>query len=209
LEKARELKPIFIVLDIVLPHKDGWDVLIELKMDPKTKDIPILVTTVMRDPAKGLALGAADYLIKPISKSDLDQAMAKISSLQNKKNGPVKILAVDDDATSLKIIEGILRSRGFQVFTAEDGPQAIEIASREKPDLIFLDLVMPEMTGFEVIVRLRKDPATKNIPIIVITAKTLSREERELLKSQTEIIMGKSRFDKEVLLREVNFILKR
>jgi CheY-like chemotaxis protein len=208
LEKARSLKPLFIILDIVLPHKDGWDVLIELKMDPLTKDIPILVTTILQDSDKGLALGAADYLIKPIAKNDLDEAIAKVISLQIKKNGPINVLAVDDDVLSLRIIEAILKPKGFQIFKAENGPRGLEIAFRERPDLILLDLVMPGMTGFDVIVHLRNEPVTKDIPIIVITAKLLSKEEKQLLKSQTEIILEKSKFSKETLLREIDLILR-
>jgi len=206
LEKARSLMPSFIILDIILPHKDGWDVLIELKMDPLTKDIPILITSIIQDQSKGLALGAVDYLIKPISKNDLDKALARISFPVQSKSQPFKILAIDDDETSLKIMGAILKAKGFQVLEAQDSRIGLELIFQEKPDLILLDLFMPVMTGFDILVRIHGNSATKDIPVIVVTSKSLTKEEKEFLQKQTLIIIEKSNFNKDSLLREINLI---
>jgi len=207
LEKARSLIPSFIILDIILPRKDGWDVLIELKMDPLTKDIPILVTSVIQAQGKALTLGAVDYLIKPISKNDLEKAIAKVSFPLKSTLKPIKVLAIDDDELSLKIMEAILTAKGFQVLKAQDARQGLELIFQEKPDLILLDLVMPVMTGFDILVHIRNNPSTKDIPVIVVTAKSLTEEEKKILKSQTQSIIEKSKFDKGALLREIDLIL--
>jgi len=209
LEMARSLIPSLIILDIILPNKDGWDVLIELKMDPLTKDIPILVTSVVQAQGKGLTLGAVDYLIKPISKDELVSAIAKVSFSPRGEGKPVKILAIDDEETSLKIIEAILRAQGFQVSTAQDGRKGLELIFQEKPELVLLDLVMPGMTGFDILVQLRADPATKDIPVIVVTAKSLTEEEKNILNSQAQIIIEKSNFDKGALLKEIALVTGR
>ena len=208
LERARSFKPSFIILDILLPHKDGWDVLIELKMDPLTKDIPVLVTTVVRSQeGKGLTLGAVDYLIKPISKNALENALAKVSFPFRDGLKPFKILAIDDDETSLKIMESILKAKGYQVLTAQDSRRGLELISQEKPDLLLLDLVMPVVTGFDILIQLRGDPSTKDIPVIVVTSKSLTEGEKKILKSQTQIIIEKSCFNKDSLLSEINLIM--
>jgi len=210
LEKAKLLKPSFIILDIILPHKDGWDVLIELKMNPLTKDIPVMVTTVLRSQeGKGLTLGAVDYLIKPISKIDLEKALAKISFPEKDRSKPIKILVIDDDETILKIMEAILITKGFQVLMAQDSHSGLELCFKEKPDLILLDLVMPVMTGFDVLVQLRGNPLTKDVPVIVMTAKLLTAEEKKILKSQAQTIIEKSKFNKDSFLREIGLIMGR
>jgi len=209
LERARSIIPSFIILDISLPHKNGWDVLIELKMDPLTKDIPVLVTSVVQAQGKGLTLGAVDYLIKPISKNDLERALAKVSFSVKDKSKPIKILAIDDEEISLKIMEAILVAKGFEVLMAQDSRQGLALIFKEKPDLILLDLVMPVMTGFDILVQIRGDPSTKDIPVIVITAKILTEEEKKVLQTQTQTIIEKSNFNKESLLKEIDLILGR
>lgn len=209
LQKAKAISPSFIILDIILPQKDGWDVLVELKKDPATADIPILVTTIVEDPDKGLALGAVDYLVKPVSRSDLERAMAKIAFLHTAKAGQSRALVIDDNPTAARLIEGILQAKGFFVMKAEDGRQGLDMALSERPDLILVDLAMPKMTGFEVIVQLRDNPAAKTIPVIVITEKVLSEEEKQLLHGRVEIILEKSGLNRNALFEEIDLALGR
>lgn len=206
LEKARSLRPSFIILDIILPNKDGWDVLIELKMDPRTKDIPILVTSVLQDEGKGLMLGAVDYLIKPISKKDLEAALAKLP-LNGTGLKSMKVLAIDDEETSLRIIKSILLSQDVRVLTAQDGRQGLALIAEVRPDLIFLDLIMPGMSGFDVLAQLRANPQTKDTPVIIVTGKELTDEEKKLLREQANAIVEKTHFSKEKFLREVELTM--
>jgi PAS domain S-box-containing protein len=208
-EKARMLKPFFIILDVILPNKNGWDVLAELKMDPLTKHIPVLMTTVVEARVKGLALGAFDYLVKPVSKNDFERVFKKVFSTIKEKSKPVKILVIDDDEDVLKIMGFILASQGFEILREKDSRKVLERIFQEKPDLIILDLIMDgTVTGINILVQLRDDPSTKDLPVVVLSGKTLTEQEEKVLQNHAAIIFEKSKFNKDVLLREIDLILK-
>ena len=200
IEKAISLKPFAITLDIVLPKKDGWQVMQELKSHPETADIPIIIISIVGDYELGFSLGALSYFVKPVGKEQLLKALSKI----NLERG--KILVVDDRQEDIKLISSILQSEGFEVIDASGGEEAIGKVFDEKPDLIILDLMMPVLNGFDVLERLRNSPEVKHIPIIICTAKDLTAEERERLNGKILSIVQKGARAREELVAAVRAI---
>lgn len=200
--KARALRPIAVSLDILLPTEEGWEILQELKADPETREIPVLIVSVLDERPRGLQLGATDYLVKPVSKEDFLSGLARLG-IPLSRHGPLQVLAIDDDPMVLDLTRSMLEGRGIALLTACDGPEGIFLARTKKPDLIILDLMMPGMTGFEVVQRLRSDPATSEIPIFICTAKTLTAPERELLSRQVELIIQKGSLQAKDLLQMI------
>jgi CheY-like chemotaxis protein len=177
-------------LDILFPAEDGWQILQHLKTDPDTRDIPVLIVSIVDDRPRGLHMGAADYLVKPVTKEALLAGLARLRTPPPRLQG-MQVLAIDDDPQVLELLRASLEGDGISLLTATDGPEGLRIAQAKRPDLIILDLMMPGMTGFEVVHHLRTDPATSEIPIFICSAKTLTREERELLAQQVERIIQK------------------
>jgi signal transduction histidine kinase/DNA-binding response OmpR family regulator len=190
---ARRLRPDAIVLDIMLPDLSGWDFLGLVKGDETTARIPVVIVSMLDERGKGLALGAADYLVKPVSRDDLLATLRPIIA------GPVgdgsrKVLTIDDDPVAIKLIETVLGEEGFTVVGALSGAEGVKAARTERPSLIILDLLMPGADGFEVVERLRADPSTAEIPIVILTAKTITREERERLAAHVAHLAAKASF---------------
>ena len=179
-----------ITLDIILPQEDGWDVLSELKNNKKTAHIPVVVISVLPERDKGLALGAQNYLIKPINQERLYSALEDVFPEKHPQN--MDLLAIDDEPIALELISDLLKIRGFKVHKAYSGIEGIEKAKSIKPAVILLDLMMPEMDGFDVIDELAKIPEIKDIPIIIVTAKILSLEEKKILNEKVYHIAKKS-----------------
>ena len=192
LKMARELKPAAITLDILLPEIDGWEVLTRLKDDEQTRNIPVVVVTVVDNPALGRALGALDYFVKPVDGKALLSRLAQYTFTTKVQNAPIRVLAVDDEPANLDLIQGLLEPAGFSVLRASGGSEGIEVAKFERPDLILLDLMMPEVTGFDVVESLRADQATRQIPIMVLTAKVLSPEDKQALNGHVAAIFQRS-----------------
>ncbi len=188
LEVARREKPDAITLDIVLPRKDGWQVLRELKEDPETRNIPVLTVTVSEDRELGLTLGNAGFFTKPVDRQALVDA---ISALVPRGGAGLRILAVDDEDDARTLIRSTLEQQGHEVLTASGGRAGIELARNEMPDLVILDLMMPEVSGFDVAVALREEPGTARIPILVWTAKELTAGDRERLNSKVQEVRVK------------------
>ncbi len=193
LELAREIRPACIVLDIVLPRLDGWDVLACAKEDPALRDIPIVVVSMLDERGKGFALGAAEYLLKPIQS---DTLLATIRRIARMARRPGTLLAVDDDPMAIELMRASLEPEGYTVLTANGGAEAIDLARQAVPDLIILDLVMPEVNGFAVVEALRADRTTADIPIVVLTSKTMTPEEKARLNGHISHVAGKSGFDR-------------
>jgi CheY-like chemotaxis protein len=196
LELARTRRPAGIVLDIFLPRLDGWEFLARAKADPGLADLPIIIVSMVDERGKGLALGAADYLVKPVGREDLLNALAHVSALPPQ----AKVLAIDDDPMAIELIEAVLEPAGYVVIAARRGDEGIALARAERPDLLLLDLVMPEIDGFTVVDELRSDPATAEIPIIVLTSKTLTAGDKERLKGRIAHVAQKAEFSREALL---------
>ena len=198
---AKQLRPDAITLDMLMPGKNGWETLSQLKQDPDTADIPIIIVSVVDEKKAGFALGAAEYLVKPIAKEVL------VSKIEKHIGPPApagtKILVVDDEAATLGVLEQMLRSVGYDPVLATNGKQAVEKLSQFPVRAVLLDLIMPEMNGFEVIQRVKENAAWSAIPIFVLTAKDLNYQEIELLTEQTYAFFRKGVPWKESLLAEV------
>jgi CheY-like chemotaxis protein len=197
---ARQLRPHAITLDILLPKKSGWEVLAELRAMPETKDIPVVVVSITDDLQLGFSLGAVEYFVKPVSKDRLLEAVHKARNAAGKE--VQKVLVIDDEPITVEFLTSTIHSAGFNVIPANGGREGVELAVLHKPDLIILDLIMPEVNGFEVVQRLRARPDTREIPILVYTAKDLTESERQGLIQHVQAIASKS--GKEDLLRELN-----
>ncbi len=200
LEMARALKPIAITLDILIPKLDGWEVLRALKSDESTCDIPVLIISVVDDYAMGFALGATDYFVKPIDRQALLDRLDRFTSTATAQKSNVRILAVDDDPDTLDLLHGILASAGYTVLRARGGAEGIRQAQEAQPDLIILDLIMPDVSGFDVATVLRANTTTTQIPILVLTAKDLTAEDRQSLTGQVAAVLQKGMLSPEDLL---------
>ncbi len=192
LRMARDLRPVAITLDILLPEVDGWEVLNRLKADPATRDIPVLVVSVLDDPALGRALGAYDYFVKPVDGKALLSRLRQYTFTTQVKTEPVRVLIVDDEPANLDLLESLLDPAGFAVIRAAGGREGIDIAKAEKPNLVLLDLMMPGVTGFDVVEALRDDEGTRSIPIMVLTAKSLTVDDKKTLNGQVAAIFERN-----------------
>jgi len=179
-----------------MPGMDGWAVLSALKADPDVADIPVIMLTIVDDKNLGYALGASDYLTKPLDRERLVTVLK-----QHRRDRPV--LVVDDDAEVRQLLRRMLESEGYAVVEAENGRVALERLRGESPSLILLDLMMPEMDGFEFVAELRHHEGWRAIPVVVITARDLSRDDRERLNGHVEKILQKGTYDRDQLLAEV------
>jgi signal transduction histidine kinase/CheY-like chemotaxis protein len=196
--KAKQFKPMAITLDVMMPRKDGWQVLRELKNDPDTQDIPVIILSIVDDQRMGFSLGAAEYIVKPVEK---DVLLKKLKTLQKMKKIK-RILIVDNDPITVRLIGGVLEEADYQVTTSYNSEDAVKSIENFKPDLIVLNLTMPE-TGFDVVEYLQAAQGVKDIPLIVLTQKDLSEKEREELNGRIKGILNKVVLTKEDLLKEL------
>jgi PAS domain S-box-containing protein len=208
IEKAKQLKPSIITLDMIMPIKDGWQVLKELKRHPICKDIPIIIISITDEKKLGFSMGAVDYFVKPVNKDELLNAISKVPlRIQKQKEHP-KVLIIDDDKTAAELIQVILEAEGYEVIKTMNGKDGVRMAGSENPDLIILDLIMPDISGFNVAYQLKQQPATRNTPIIILTSMDVDEDTKEQMEGFITTIMSKSRFTKKDLLREINSIEK-
>ena len=203
-ERAKQLKPMAITLDIMMPRKDGWQVLRELKHDPDTQDIPVIILSIVDDKRMGFSLGAAEYIVKPVEK---DILLHKLKTLE-KMTKIKRILIVDDDPVSVRLIGSVLEEAEYQVTTAFNSEDAIKSLENVRPDLIILNITMPK-TGFDVIEYIKAAQADKDIPLIVLTQKELSEKEAEDLNGRIKGILNKVVLNKEDLLRQLKDTISR
>jgi CheY-like chemotaxis protein len=204
LEKAKTWKPDAITLDILLPMKDGWQVLRELKQHPLCKDIPVIIISMVDERNVGFGLGAAEYFVKPVQKDALIDAVGKVIQQHSGRHRTAKILVIDDDRSVTDLIQVILESEGCTVLKAHDGLEGLKRAEADQPDLIILDLVMPNLSGFDVAYQLKHNPLTQVIPVMVMTSMEIDEETREQLEGFVVSLMRKSGFTKGDLLREIS-----
>ncbi len=199
IEKARQLKPALITLDVMMPQMDGWAVLSALKSEPELATIPVIMLTMVDNRNLGYALGAADYLMKPVDREHLASVLRKYAC----GTPPCPVLIIDDDTDARHRLRKLLEGEGWQVEEAADGEEGLQKLDLRKPDLILLDLMMPRMDGFEFSLRLSRSDAWCRIPVVVLTAKDLTAEERALLNGHVERVLQKGAFSMEELLEEV------
>jgi CheY-like chemotaxis protein len=204
---ARELQPVAITLDIGLPEIDGWGVLQLLKQDEMTSSIPVAVISVHDDPELGAALGALDYFVKPIRANDLLLRLSKFKIKNSAGRDSVQVLVVDDEAANRELLAAVLEPAGFTVTLASGGLEGIQLATSGRPDLILLDLMMPDVTGFDVVEALRAEEATEAIPIMVLTAKLMTASDRLRLNGQVSAILSRGSTGSADLLLQLRYIV--
>ena len=215
LQTAREVQPSVITLDIMLPSKNGWDVLQELKNDPATDNIPVMIVSMMDNYDSSFTLGATAWFVKPVRREDL---LVKLNELQpatarqrrrqqfeqHRQSGePLQALVIDDNPDDRELIASVLKQAGMKVETAENGETGWQLVHIHRPDLVVLDLMMPAMNGFQVLKRLRQHLSTLDIPVFIFTAKDLNPTERDQLET-AEAVFQKGEFSSQRLLDAVS-----
>ncbi|TMD90112.1 MAG: response regulator [Chloroflexi bacterium] len=189
MSRARQRKPAAITLDILLPGIDGWEVLTRLKDDETTSSIPVIVISVVDNPELAIALGAVDYFVKPVPARELIGRLRRFKIGVNGSGAKTQVLVVDDERANRDWLKEVLEPAGFGVISAVGGREAIELARARRPDLVLLDLMMPEVSGFDVVEALRSDRATSNTPIMVLTAKDLTEADKRQLNGRVSNIL--------------------
>ncbi len=203
LRLAGEVKPMAITLDIIMPGMDGWAVLSALKADPETAHIPVVIITIEENRNLGFTLGASDYMVKPVSRVQLFDTLRKYRH----GRGAGRVLVVEDEKTTRDLMVRFVRKEGWDVVEAGNGREALDRIAERRPDLIFLDLMMPVMDGFEFIRELRARREWYSIPVVVITAKDLTPEEREWLNGDVYRVFRKGSFSRDELLQQIREII--
>ena len=199
LRLARTLRPAAITLDVVMPGMDGWAVLRDLKLDAATRNIPVIMVTMTDDQEAGYALGATEFLTKPIDRGELVQILERHASI----SGARTALIVEDLAEDREVMRRALEQENWQAMTAVNGRDGLEQLAGAKVSLILLDLMMPVMDGFDFVLEVRKSPVWRGIPIVVVTAKDLTEEDRSRLNGDVVALIQKSGMDQESLLAQV------
>jgi adenylate cyclase len=205
LKLAMAARPDVITLDIIMPDLDGWSVLKALKDDPELSEIPVVLVTIMGDRDMGFALGAADFITKPFDSDALVQAVTR----HRRADEPAQVLVVDDDPKSRDMLRRTLERVGWTVAEAGNGRQALNQLEHARPGLVLLDLMMPEMDGFEVLERVRREDAWRDIPVIIVTAKDLTRDEVDRLNGYFVKVLQKGAYQRSDLLRDVHAMIAR
>jgi len=203
LRMARQLRPVAITLDVMMPDIDGWSVLRALKDDPELRDIPVVMVTMVDDAERGFTLGAADYAIKPVNRRRLSRILKRYTCADL----PCPVLLVDDDEEARGLTRAILEKEGWKVSEAANGRAALEHMRGERPSLILLDLMMPEMDGFEFTTEVRRNPEWRLVPIVVLTAHDLTAAERRRLNGSVASILRKEGDSSDTLLHKVRDLL--
>ena len=205
LKVAKATRPDLITLDIIMPDLDGWSVLKALKDAPELREIPVVLLTIMGDRDLGFALGAADFITKPFERERLVQAVNR----HRRGDGAAKVLVVDDDPKSRDVLRRTLTKEGWTVAEAANGHEALDHLERGRPALVLLDLMMPEMDGFEVLERMRREEAWRDIPVIVVTAKDLTRKDVDRLNGHVAKVLQKGAYQRRNLVRDIHAMIAR
>jgi signal transduction histidine kinase/CheY-like chemotaxis protein len=205
LRLAREMRPDAITLDIIMPELDGWAVLRELKADMDLRSIPVVLVTILGDREMGYALGAADYLTKPIDPDALLGALGRFHA----GDGEIPVMVVDDDPMTREMLRRILSKRGWSVTEAADGSDALSGLGRTRPAVVLLDLMMPGMDGFEVLDAMRREATWRDIPVVVVTAKDLTAEEVTWLNQRAERVFQKGAYKRSELVGTIHEMIAR
>ena len=205
IRKATQSRPSAITLDILMPGGSGFETLYQLKNTPKTGNIPIIVVSVVDQKQLGFTLGAAEYLVKPVQRSVLLDTIRKYTGLPTETSS--EILVVDDDEKTRDLVADILRSQGYGARLAGSGQEALQILAEVPVIAVLLDLIMPEMDGFDVLRRIKDNLKLSDIPVFVVTAKDLTDEELKLLKREARALLRKDQSWKTELLLQLRKVL--
>jgi len=203
LRLAKEMHPAAITLDVMMPHVDGWAVLKALQADPQLHDIPVIMVSMVDNQSMGYTLGATDYMTKPIDRDRLVHILGKHSGV----TPPGSVLIVEDDPSTREMLRRMVEKEGWAAVEAENGRAALERIADVTPDVILLDLMMPVMDGFDFVLELRKVESWRTIPIVVVTAKDITDDDRRRLTGNVERILQKGSYDREELLEEVRSLI--
>ena len=190
LKLAKELRPVAITLDVMMPDLDGWSVLAALREDTELADIPVIMVTILDEQRRATSLGAAGYLTKPIDQHTLERMIGRFRASAR----PTRILLVEDDALQRELVRDWLIGEQWLVHEASNGREALDLLRANKPDVILLDLMMPEMDGFEIVAALQEEPLWRDVPVIVITARDLNAKDRQRLNSGIHSVLLKNTF---------------
>ena len=193
------MRPTAITLDVMMPDVDGWSVLAALRQDAELAEIPVIMITIVDEHRRGIALGAAGYLTKPIDRERLHRLVSRFRA----PVPPTRVLLVEDDAVQRERMRGWLEGPQWTVREAENGREALKRIQETKPDVILLDLMMPEMDGFAVVAALQKEPRWRDIPVVVVTARDLDAADRERLNSGVQSVLVKEKFRPEDLVERI------
>ncbi len=202
LKLAKEIKPALITLDIMMPQKDGWQVLRELKRDAEAKEIPVIIHSMIDNKPLAMSLGAIDVMPKPV---DSKQFLKRVQSAV--KTGDEFVLVVDDNEDYANALKQQLEREGYKSMVASSGEEALQVLKNSRPALIFLDVVMPGMDGFQVVRRLQTNDDWKKIPVIIMSGKELTNNERDMLHSYIKDVMNKTEFSREALSSTIKRVL--
>ena len=203
-----EMQPDVITLDLLMKPSSGWEVLLQLKRDPRTACTPIIVISILDQPAIGATLGADEYLVKPVEKASLLGAVRRCLGVKQGESSPRPILVVEDDTSTCEIISELLTAQGYAVTTAEDGEQARAQMKAGLPELVILDLMLPKVSGFELLAEWRSKPRTADLPVFVLTSKDLTAEEEQYLRKHAESLFHKQQSWQQGLSQQLQRVLK-
>jgi CheY-like chemotaxis protein len=206
-EMAAEHQPDAITLDLLMQPVHGLEVLLQLKNDPRTLKIPVIVVTIVDQPGVGTALGADEYLIKPVDKATLLAAVERCLKSRGGAAPARTILVVEDDVSSLEVIVELLKAYGYAVSTATDGEQARASVAQSLPELVILDLVLPKMSGFELLAEWRSNPRTAELSVFVLTSKDLNKEEEKYIHAHAESLFRKQNSWREPLIKQLERVV--
>ena len=208
MQAVRDRRPSLITLDVLLAGESGWNILADLKADPQTADIPVLVISSVDERGIGCAFGVEDYLVKPVNRNALMARLSSMGLAHQVGRRKVEILVIDDNVDSRMLLRRMLESENIHVMEASGGREGLDAARITVPDLIFLDLMMPEVSGFEVLEQLRAAPATRKVPVIIVTAKEITREDRERLNGDAQALLEKAAMTGAQFAEEVRRVLQ-
>jgi CheY-like chemotaxis protein len=203
LQLARQMLPVAIALDVMMPGMDGWTVLAALKADPTLCDIPVIMVTMVDDKKRGYALGAANYMTKPVERKRLLQILKKYRC----SHPPCPVLLVEKDTTTRQMMRSMLEKAGWSVSEAENGEVALARTAANRPALILLDLMMSETDGFKFVTELHRHAEWRSIPIVVLTDKDLTAEELIRLDGNVHAIIDKGGYSRDELMHQVRDLL--
>jgi len=204
LQAVRELSPDVVLLDVMMPELDGWSVLGVMKSDPELARVPVVLHTMVDERARGISLGASEYLVKPVDRNVLLETVRSLCEDRERA-----VLIVEDDDATRELVRRTVEGEGWRVAVAEDGQQALDLLAQQVPSLVLLDLMMPHVDGFEVLSTMRADPRLVDVPVVVLTAMTLGDEDLARLRGQVESLLLKGSLASDALLDEVLHVVRR
>ncbi|KMP10938.1 hypothetical protein UR09_04775 [Candidatus Nitromaritima sp. SCGC AAA799-A02] len=193
-----------VISDMAMPGMDGWEVLTQLKADPQLAKIPVIILSMVDDKNQGYSLGTAEYLLKPVDRNQIGAILKKYRNESSQNH----ILIIEDDPKQRELLRAVLEPKDFTVDEAEDGKTGLQKVTENQPDAIILDLMMPEMDGFEFLDKFRANPEWESIPVIVVSAKDLTAEEYLRLNGSVQKIFQKGIYSQEELVGKVNVLIK-